>query len=296
MVTVEPTGPVRDPYLPKQMMAFITPDDPMVQLAMDDILKQRMQVFFTDFEELRDWVSWHITYVSDQQAHGTPDYWQLPAETLRLGAGDCEDFAILLCSLLRAAGAPADEVYVACGHNKDQAVDHAYLAEKWYTGLWQIVEPEAGVWMGMLMMDWATSEDYETIFCFNDQGFITGLPKLPEGVYEVEVPASFWPMFPGATVVYERYLQSGETVHAKVQWMKDYAMVSDWTFNIWGPTYGPEATNKKAYMWSGRDLGKSFTFTPQGEGIYRIEILKRDALPRPVRLTVDPEDWEPWPK
>ncbi|MEM3494095.1 MAG: hypothetical protein QXD15_07045, partial [Thermoplasmata archaeon] len=38
-----------------------------------------------------------------QEPNGT-DYWQTPDETMGLGAGDCEDFAILIASLVSAAG------------------------------------------------------------------------------------------------------------------------------------------------------------------------------------------------
>lgn len=39
-------------------------------------------------------VNLSVTYVSDQQAWGQNDYWATPEETLTLGQGDCEDFAI----------------------------------------------------------------------------------------------------------------------------------------------------------------------------------------------------------
>lgn len=46
-------------------------------------------------------------YVHDSAAHGVPDYWQSPKETLKRGTGDCDDWGILLYCLLRQAGVPA---------------------------------------------------------------------------------------------------------------------------------------------------------------------------------------------
>lgn len=44
------------------------------------------------------------------------DFWQLSAETLAWGIGDCEDTSVLLCSLLRCDNfCSADEVFVDCG-------------------------------------------------------------------------------------------------------------------------------------------------------------------------------------
>lgn len=45
-----------------------------------------------------------IQYVSDSDAHGRGEYWQLPCETLLLGTGDCEDIALLFISMCKAAG------------------------------------------------------------------------------------------------------------------------------------------------------------------------------------------------
>ena len=45
-----------------------------------------------------------LCYITDPRAC---DRWCAPAETLRRGGGDCDDFAILGVSLLRALGVPA---------------------------------------------------------------------------------------------------------------------------------------------------------------------------------------------
>lgn len=277
---------LRSPRNPEIMKFYITPNDPEIKAAVSDILSgESRRWVFTDFEALRDWVAWHVSYKFDQDVHGVTDYWQLPAETLELGTGDCEDFAILLCSLLRAYGVPSDQVYVAVGFSEDKNQCHAYLVEKWYQGVWRVAEPQMGAWAGVFMGDWATSVSYEELYCFNDQGYIEGSPALPSGVYEFEVDNSLYPITRGATVEFERHLNVGEKVTASFEWLKDYAIVSVWSFTIYAPD------GSIVLMWSGTDLQRDFSFTATATGIYRVEILKRDALARCARLRIDPPNW-----
>ncbi len=45
-----------------------------------------------------------LRYASDRDLYGRDDYWATPSETARLGAGDCEDFAIAKYYTLRDLG------------------------------------------------------------------------------------------------------------------------------------------------------------------------------------------------
>ena len=59
------------------------------------------------------------------------DFWQLPAETLAWGIGDCEDTSGLLCSLLRCDDlCAADEVFVDCG--SVEGCGHAWVNYRGY--------------------------------------------------------------------------------------------------------------------------------------------------------------------
>ena len=94
------------------------------------------------FDDIRGWVADNIAYESDEQRWGR-DYWQTPEETLSYRTGDCEDFSILLCSLLRAYGIDAQQVYVALGVDGEND-GHAFVIEDWYCdGEWRRVESQA---------------------------------------------------------------------------------------------------------------------------------------------------------
>ena len=54
--------------------------------------------------------------MADEDRWGEADYWQLPSTTIQLGTGDCEDQAILLTSLIRAAGVPRERVHLVYGY------------------------------------------------------------------------------------------------------------------------------------------------------------------------------------
>jgi hypothetical protein len=276
----------RQPY-PNQteMERYVTPNDPVVKEFLQGIL-QSETLAFNDFERLRDWVSSYISYRSDQDVHGISEYWQLPAETLELRTGDCEDFAILLCSLLRAYGVPSDQVYVACGYGEDQTHGHAYLVEKWYQGIWRITEPQAGAWAGVLLMDWITEVSYETMYCFNDQHCLEGLPTLPSGVYEFQL--SF---IEGASATFERNMNSGQMITARVEWLERYGTKPDFTIFGWGlRIYDP--SGHVVFSWFGSDLSRSFSYAVSTSGKYQVQVYTGGVSPVSARLTINPPDWE----
>lgn len=264
---------------------YITPDDPAVKAAVNDILDSPLQVF-TDFETLRDWVCSHISYRSDMDVHGESEYWQKPAQTLQLGTGDCEDFAILLCSLLRANGVPADKVYVAVGCSKDSsATCHAYLMERWYQGVWRVTEAEAGSWSGWFIQDWITDIAFEEIYCFNDKNYIDGYPTLPQGVYEFQL--SFLQRM---SAIFKRQLQTGQRIEASVEWLKRHGELPDFSTFGWGfKVYGPSAS--AIYKWFGDDLSRTFHVTAPTSGEYQVKVYIGGGFPASARLTVDPPRW-----
>jgi len=128
------------------------------------------------FDAIRDWVAVNIDYVSDEEQWGVEEYWQTPEETLSLCTGDCEDFAILFCTLLRAYGIDEEHIYVAVGVD-NKGYGHAFLIENWYLdGEWRAIEPQVETqtfppgrrFEDYNLADFKLLRDYEIILGFND--------------------------------------------------------------------------------------------------------------------------------
>lgn len=96
-------------------------------------LKEEFDVLVSDFnttpEDINTWVNHNIEYVEDRVLHDKEEYWSRPDETLSLGAGDCEDIAILkwhACEKLMISGIklayclmPGSLPHVVVLHNDD---------------------------------------------------------------------------------------------------------------------------------------------------------------------------------
>ena len=96
---------------------FIQPCDDMVK----DIVFNELGIKKSDpnndakAEIIQKYVIDNITYVSDKTQHGFVEFWQFCYETIQLRDGDCEDGAILMASMLIAAGIPRWRVRIAGG-------------------------------------------------------------------------------------------------------------------------------------------------------------------------------------
>lgn len=170
-LTVGSMFPRYFPDDPNVVKLFITPKEANVVNMKNSIVQAKF--FLTpDWIALRDWVGSNIQYRFDNVSHGQGEYWQFSRETLTLRTGDCEDSAILLCSLLRAAEVPATDVYVVVG--EAQGVGHAWVSFKLFSILgqdsWVRMEPTAG---GNMAVDFfadlfSTFEGREMRCSFND--------------------------------------------------------------------------------------------------------------------------------
>jgi len=170
-LTVGSMFPRYFPDDPNVVKLFITPKEANVVNMKNAIVQAK---FFPtpDWIALRDWVGSNIQYKFDNVSHGQGEYWQFSKETLALRTGDCEDSAILLCSLLRAAGVPATDVYVVVGET--QGSGHAWVSFKLVSILgldsWVKMEPTAG---GNILVNFfadlfSTFEGREITCSFND--------------------------------------------------------------------------------------------------------------------------------
>jgi transglutaminase-like putative cysteine protease len=275
---------------PDQAVQYINPARSEIKIAIKEILPADEKDNYGDLDALREWVATNIRYKSDQDNFGARDYWQFPMETLERGSGDCEDIAILLCSLLRAYGVPAEQVYVAVGNTKGTQVYHAYLIERYSKGIWNMIEPQLDPItsaVSFTFLDWALTYDYSSdLYCFNDQYFFRGLPGVSTGIYELNVWHSFWPFFPCASTKIERQLKIEDNVEGTIQWLGTEDIVFDWSLNVYGPN-GDIVLNS-----SGNDKKRDFGFRAKVSGIYKIEIIKRDYAPRNLRTIINPTGWK----
>lgn len=173
---VSPESPVTSwlPATESEFNSYITPECPSVTDALRNILGDSpYELSQVGFDNIRDWVAINIDYISDEKRWGK-DYWQTPAETLSYRTGDCEDFSILLCTLLRTYGIDAESVYVALGVD-DGKDGHAFLLENWYhDGEWRRVESQSSTrlsssnsWFGFPTPDSRLAE-YDITAAFND--------------------------------------------------------------------------------------------------------------------------------
>jgi len=143
---------------------FITPNNRQVQ---NIVMKHSA---FPNWLSLCNWVSDNIEYVDDS-VHGQGDYWQLPSETLELKTGDCEDYAILLCSLYRAAGYDAESAFVILGYSDKGG--HAWVriyAQVLGIGTWINIEPQIGGIFTIFYGLFDTTK-YDDVYQFNDVFF-----------------------------------------------------------------------------------------------------------------------------
>jgi len=139
---------------------YVTPQDPIVRGVVSDILSTGPWIKWI---AMRDWVGTHIKYRDDSDVHGTAEYWQLPRETIEFGTGDCEDSAILLCSMLRSIGWSSDDVYVVLGLVKGEG--HAWVWLKvinlFGIEVWHRLEStDKGGWLDDIFADFEMRSEY----------------------------------------------------------------------------------------------------------------------------------------
>lgn len=98
----------------------------LIQPNSEIVLKIRDEIFpskdgnytFEDSITVVTYVLRRIEYNSDGNVWKSFDHWATPEETIEKGQGDCEDFAILVCSILRSMGLDAWVVH---------GIDHAWV-------------------------------------------------------------------------------------------------------------------------------------------------------------------------
>jgi hypothetical protein len=115
--------------------ALVQPDDPQVK-EIAAVLVQAPDLI----SAAQEFVNNFTTY---QREPG--DFWRTPAETLARKAGDCDDKAILLTSLLRSGGMGPLDVYCAFGlwDINGHAEGHMFVVTAGQGGQDRIIESTA---------------------------------------------------------------------------------------------------------------------------------------------------------
>lgn len=72
-------------------------------------------------------VNHNIRYGEDLAVRGVADQWASPADTLRRGVGDCEDFALLKMAMLLGLGVDPSAIQLVVGVHETRGQGHAVL-------------------------------------------------------------------------------------------------------------------------------------------------------------------------
>lgn len=109
----------------------------------------------TEFEAVQlaaTWVAENMKYKSDIEQYGYAEVWTSSDQIWETLEGDCEDYAILLCALLRfhtQGGIPAKRVWVIVGlvtePGKGVIAGHAWVGYKMERGGILYIEPQLGI-------------------------------------------------------------------------------------------------------------------------------------------------------
>ena len=78
-------------------------------------------------QTINSYVNRHVRYVDDRVLYKKADHWASASETLRRGAGDCEDYAIAKMQLLKRAGFAPDQMQLSVVRDLARNADHAIL-------------------------------------------------------------------------------------------------------------------------------------------------------------------------
>ena len=113
---------------------------------------------------INSWANVRIRYVEDRQLYGKADYWADARTTLRHGAGDCEDIAVVKLALLVGAGVRREDIYLTVARDLARNADHALL----------VVRAEGRFWLldnnTDRLLDASEANDYRPILSYSAKG------------------------------------------------------------------------------------------------------------------------------
>lgn len=113
---------------------------------------------------INSWANARIRYVEDRALYGQADYWADARTTLKRGAGDCEDIAVVKLALLAGAGVRREDIYLTVARDLARNADHALL----------VVRAEGRFWLldnnTDRLLDASEAHDYRPILSYSAKG------------------------------------------------------------------------------------------------------------------------------
>jgi len=143
-----------------EWQAFVTPADASVESLVVNMTggwsdRGDSDEFWSDVKKLYDWVEQSVKYSYDSPCPNLPsslgalswkaEYWRFPNETIQDKHGDCEDSALLLCSLIRSY---CDQKYMSYCVLIEGIVAHAAVAFPVGKGKLVVLDPAARYFTG----------------------------------------------------------------------------------------------------------------------------------------------------
>lgn len=150
--------------------------------------------FAQRLQAINTWANTRIRYAEDRALYGQADYWADARETLRRGAGDCEDIAIVKMQLLAASGVAPADMFLTVARDLARRADHALLVVRDGERYW-LLDNATNV-----LVDAGTAQDYAPVFSFSQQGkWLHGMPAAATTTIAAAVTPAPAPL-PAATV------------------------------------------------------------------------------------------------
>jgi predicted transglutaminase-like cysteine proteinase len=128
-------------------------------------------------ERVNAWVNRHITFTDDIRS-GEADHWSNADESLRRGAGDCEDYAIAKLQILRAAGYDERDLYLVLVRDLVRRADHAILVAR-VDGRLVVLDSNTD-----RIVSAEAAQDYKPLMSFSgDRAWVHGYRQAPQVQY-----------------------------------------------------------------------------------------------------------------
>lgn len=118
-----------------------------------------------------------IAYMQDRDAWGKEDYWATPLETLKKGAGDCEDFAIAKFFALEQLGVPQSAMKITYVKSTRFSEAHMVLLASKEGSKNPVVLDN----MTMKALPFTQRTDLKPVYSFNEQSFFYGVSNKSAG-------------------------------------------------------------------------------------------------------------------